>query len=40
MLLEHLADPHTKPENQVLGYALRPRASTGDTSPEEDIWAE
>ena len=40
MLLEHLADPHTKPENQVLGYALRPRASTGDASPEENIWAE
>ena len=40
MLLEHLADPHTKPENRVLDYVLRPRASTGDTSPEEDIWAE
>lgn len=40
MLLEHLADPHAKVESRVLDYVLRPRASTGDASPEEDIWAE
>lgn len=40
MLLQHLADPHAKPENRVLDYVLRPRASTGDASPEENIWAE
>ncbi len=40
LLLARLADPHAPAETRVLDFELRPRASTGDDAPDEDIWAE
>lgn len=34
LLMEQLSDPHAVPCSQMLGYTLRPRASTGDHDPE------
>ena len=34
LLMEQLSDPHAVPCSQMLGYTLRPRASTGDRDPE------
>lgn len=34
LLMEQLNDPHAVPCSQMLGYTLRPRASTGDHDPE------
>lgn len=39
LLLELLADPGAAPQERMLGYELKRRASTGDENPAEDIWA-
>lgn len=39
LLLQMLADPHTRPSEQELGWELKCRASTGDENADEDIWS-
>ena len=39
LLLEMLADPHTKPRGLQLSWELKCRASTGDENADENVWA-
>lgn len=39
LLLEMLADPHTKPRDLQLSWELKCRASTGDENADENVWA-
>ena len=39
LLLQLLADPDAAPQERMLGYELKRRASTGDENSAEDIWA-